>query len=278
MDALGASLLAAMISAAGLISMAVFGDLGRRYSPYISAFAVGMLLTATLFHLIPEGYLMSRQIGQWITLGFFGFLGIGLLLRFAASGQSLETDLAFAFSSIIALGTHSLLDGVLYATALQGDADTGWIAVLGLLAHEFPEGVIIYYLLREAQLSPVVSIFTAFVTACVTTVAGTVATLNFLEFFSSSLPPMIGITAGAFLYIMMFHLGPHAATTPHKRGYAAASLGVIVSIAALMVQHVAHLHSHDHLHGHPPASGMHDHEDDDDHNDAHAPEHDDHDH
>ncbi|MEL6790310.1 MAG: ZIP family metal transporter [Pseudomonadota bacterium] len=254
--AIGASLFAAVISGIGLISMALFGDVGRRYSPYISAFAVGVLLTSTLFHLLPEGYLLSDQIWQWVAAGFFGFLGFGLLLRIVTSGQAFETDLTFAFSSAVALGTHSLLDGVLYATAFQGDGVVGWLSVLGLWVHEFPEGVIIYYLLREANLSSGVAMMLAFLTACVSTLVGTVATLSFLDFFSTSLAAMMGITAGAFFYIMIFHLGPHAADTPNKRGYLAASVGVVLTIAAILVNHAA-FHHHGHDHG--AHSGEHDH-------------------
>lgn len=243
--AVQASLFAAFISLLGLLSMASFGDLGRRYSPYISAFAVGVMLTSTLFHLIPEGVMMSPQIWQWVSAGFFGFLGIGLLLRIIASGQAFETDLSYAFSSSIALGTHSLLDGVLYATAFQGTAFTGWMSVLGLLVHEFPEGIIIYYLLREARLSNIAAAVVAFFTACVSTVLGTIATLNFLDFFTTSLPALMGITAGAFIFIMVFHLGPHAAKTPHRHGYIAASLGVIITIMAVIIENSGGYHDHD---------------------------------
>lgn len=218
--------------------MAAFGDLGRRYSPYISAFAVGVLVTTTIFHLLPEGYELTSRIWQWVALGFGVFFVMGFLLRILTSGQSLNTDLAFASSSIIALGTHSFLDGILYALAFQGEVFTGWMTVLGLLVHELPEGIIIYYLLRESRLSSLSAFVVAFFAACATTVAGTFAALSFINLASASLAVMMGITAGAFIYIMIFHLAPHAAMAPDRRGYLAASLGVAVSVASLIIEHL----------------------------------------
>lgn len=235
--AIEASLFAAFLSAVGLLSMAAFGDLGRRYSPYISAFAVGALITVTLFHLLPEGYHYSSRILQWVTFGFFFFLGFGLLLRIFTSGQNLNTDLAFAFTSVLALATHSFLDGVLYATAFHGSGSSGWLSVIGLLVHELPEGVIIYYLLRETSMSTFLAIILAFIAACVSTVLGTFTALTTFNMTETSIAMMMGITAGAFIYIMTFHLGPHAVATPNRRGYLAASLGVVTMILAIILEH-----------------------------------------
>ncbi len=235
--ALQVSVLAAIISAAGMLSMAVFGDFGQRFSPYISAFAVGVLITTTIFHLIPEGYSYSPAVWQWITFGFLSFLGAGLFLQILTSGKSLNTDLAFASSSILALGVHSFMDGILYATAFQGAVTSGWTTVLGLLVHELPEGIIIFYLLREARLNIFAATIIAFITAGLTTVAGTITALTFIEQTTSSLHIMMGITAGAFIYLMIFHLGPHASTAPDRRGYLAASIGVIVSTITILISH-----------------------------------------
>ena len=237
-DAIQASVLASIISAFGLISMAVFGDMGRKYSPHISAFAVGVLLATTIFHLLPEGYEATPRIWQWVALGFGVFLIFGLLLRVLSSGQSLNTDLAFASSSLIALGTHSFMDGAIYAMAFQGETFAGWTTVIGLLVHQFPEGVIIYYLLRESQLRQVTALIAAFVAACVTTILGTILSLNFLNVAEASLPMMLGLTAGAFIYIIIFHLAPHAAQTPNHRGYMAASIGVVIGMIAIVIEHI----------------------------------------
>lgn len=234
MLAVEVSILAALISAVGLLSMAILGDLGSRISPYISAFAVGVLATATLFHLLPEGYAISDRFWDWVMLSFLGFLVMGFVFRVLISGPSFNTDLAFASTSILALGMHSFLDGVLYAVAFQGDAFTGWLTVLGLLVHEFPEGIIIYFLLRNSRLRVVPATIIAFIAASLTTIAGTLVALSFINIAQASLSVMMGITAGAFIYLTLFHLGPHAATSPDHRGYLAAALGVLVSTAAII--------------------------------------------
>ena len=226
--------------------MAVMDDFARKNSPYFSAFAVGVLLTVTLLHLLPEGYEMTPRIWQWVSLGFFFFLVLGLLLRLLTSGQSLNTDLSFAYSSTFALASHSVLDGILYATAFQGSEATGWLSVIGLLVHEVPEGVIIYYMLLEARMSNTMALLVSFFAACVSTLLGTILALFAVKMFDeTSIAAMMGITAGAFLYILMFHLGPHAATAPDRRGYLAAGFGVALMTMALILTHGFH-HAHHH--------------------------------
>ncbi len=236
--ALEVSFLAAFISALGLLSMAAFGDLGSRMSPYISAFAVGVLVTSTLFHLIPEGYSLSPNFWSWLTLSFLFFLVMGVVFRILTSGASINTDLAFASSSIIALGAHSFLDGILYAIAFQGSPATGWLTAMGLLVHEFPEGIIIFFLLRDANLSTVPATIIAFLAACLTTIVGTLVALSFINIAQAALPIMMGVTAGAFIYLIISHLGPHAATAPDRRGYLAASIGVVVGTIAIIIEHI----------------------------------------
>ena len=44
-------------------------------------------------------------------------------------------------------------------------------------------------------------------------------------------------TAGALAYIILFHLGPHAAAAPNLSGYRWASLGVIIAVAGVTLRH-----------------------------------------
>ena len=131
-----------------------------------------------------------------------------------------------------------MLDGALYAVAFQGSASTGWLTAMGLLVHEFPEGIIIYFLLRDAHLKIVPATIIAFFAASLTTIIGTVVALNFIQSVQAALPIMMGVTAGAFIYLVISHLGPHAATAPDRRGYLVASLGVFISTLAIIIEHL----------------------------------------
>ncbi len=236
-----ASLVAALISSVGLLSMAAFGDWGRRNSPYFSAFAIGVLLVAILFHLAPEALSYSSDAINWIVAGFFAMVGVGMLLRLFTNNQRNLLGAAFGYASIIALGFHSFVDGLIYEATYHSKFFTGTIASIGLLLHEFPEGVIAYFLARSAGLDRPMSILWAFVAASLTTVAGAIVAAYYIEQVSAlPLGPLLGLAAGGLIYIIIFHLAPHASGTPHQRGYMMASLGVAVGLTAIVLYSFDH--------------------------------------
>lgn len=231
-----ASFAAAAISAAGLLSMAALGDWGRRNSPYFSAFAIGVLMVAILFHITPEALSYSADAVNWIVAGFFAMVGVGMLLRLFTDNQRNLLGAAFGYASIIALGFHSFVDGLIYEATYHAEFFTGAVATLGLLLHEFPEGVIAYFLARGAGLDRPMSILWAFVAASLTTIAGAYVATSYIERVSVlPLGPLLGLAAGGLLYILIFHLAPHASGTPKRRGYIMASLGVALGLAALVL-------------------------------------------
>lgn len=233
--------IAAGVSTLGLLSMALLGDWGKRNSPYFSAFAIGILLVAVMFHLTPEALSYSLDAWIWVLVGLGVMAVIGLSLRTYTDRRIEGENLAFGYASIIALGTHSLLDGVIYQTTFHDEAFTGWLATFGLLLHEFPEGVIAFFLLREAGLDTVRAGLWAFVAASLTTVVGALAAAYFIDLVPKiPYAALLGGTAGALIYIMVFHLGPHAFLTPNKRGYMMASLGIIIGIGAVVLRHGVH--------------------------------------
>jgi len=237
-----AALIAAVVSTLGLISIMFFGDWGRRHSPYFSAFAVGFLLVAVFLHLIPEALSYSIDAWNWIGIGLGAMTFFGVILQMTSKRRLNGGDLAFGYASVFVLGAHSVLDGVIYVTTFQKEFFTGGLATFGLLLHEFPEGIIAYFLLRETGMASLSAGFLAFVTASVTTIVGAVATAIFIENVESiPFPAMMGLTAGGLIYIIFLHLAPHAALTPHRRGYLMAGIGVVVSLAAVIFKELSGL-------------------------------------
>lgn len=234
-----ASFVAALVSTAGLLSMAALGDWGKRNSAYFSAFAIGVLLVAVLFHLTPESLSYSRTAWRAIVGGFLGMFVLGYGLRLLSHNSKNGPGVAIGYASIVALGFHSFVDGLIYEATYHAEVFTGSLATGGLLLHEFPEGVIAYFLARDAGLNRVRSIAWAFISASLTTVAGAVIGSAFIENVNTlPLGPLLGVTAGGLIYIIVFHLGPHASLTPHRRGYLLASIGVVVALSALILRHL----------------------------------------
>ncbi len=236
-----ASLVAAGVSTTGLLSMAALGDWGKKNSAYFSAFAIGVLLVAVLFHLTPEALSYAKQAWRWIIGGFVGMSALGFGLRLLSQNSLSGHGLAIGYASVIALGFHSFVDGLIYEVTYSAEFFTGSLATAGLLLHEFPEGVIAYFLARDAGLDRVRSTVWAFISASLTTVAGAVVASGFVS-GGEKLPigELLGLAAGGLVYILVFHLGPHASLTPKKRGYFIASVGVVIALAAVVFRHWRH--------------------------------------
>lgn len=231
------------MSTFGIFAMSVFSGWAQRNSAYCSAFAVGLLTVGVLFHLIPEALNLSPLALSWVAAGFTFMVLVGIGVQTAVNRRAEGAALTFGYASIIALAVHSFLDGAIYAASFQKHAFTGWLATGGLLFHEFPEGVIAYALLIQAGLGRTKSIILAFVAAAFTTVAGTFVA-NIIIDVSNGLPiaAMLGTAAGALIYVLIVHLGPHAAKTPNRRGYDIAGLGVIAGTTAIILQTMSGAH------------------------------------
>lgn len=242
---LNASLVAAATSTAGILSVSFFTDWTRRNSVYCSAFAVGLLTVGVALHLIPEALDLSMAAPGWIAFGFTLMVLIGIGVQALFGKRDDGAALIFGYASVIALASHSFLDGAIYAASFHEEAFTGWVATGGLIFHEFPEGVIAYALLAQAGIGRLRAMAMAFLAAAATTVAGAVVS-NMLINLVDELPvaAMLGGAAGALIYVLIVHLGPHAAQTPHKRGYAVAGIGVAVGTAAIILQSLGGGHAH----------------------------------
>ncbi|WP_411818292.1 ZIP family metal transporter [Hyphococcus sp. DH-69] len=232
-----ASVIAAAMSAFGIFAMASFGDWAKRNSAYSSSFAVGLLTVGVLFHLIPEAASESQLALLWLAVGFAGMVLIGITVQSIFHSGPEGAALTFGYASIIALASHSFLDGAIYAASFQDEIFTGWIATSGLLFHEFPEGVIAYALLAQAGLRRGRAILLAMIASALTTIAGTIISLILLDVSGEiPIPAMLGIAAGALIYVLIVHLGPDAAKTPGRRGYDLAMLGVLSGTIAIVLQ------------------------------------------
>lgn len=237
--ALIASVIAAAMSAFGVFAMASFSAWARRNGAYCAAFAIGLLTVGVMFHLIPEAASVSKWALSWVAAGFAAMVLIGIGVQAAVSRSAEGAALTFGYASIIALATHSFLDGWIYAASFQEHAFTGWLATCGLLFHEFPEGVIAYALLAQAGVPRKRAIILALSAAALTTIAGALSAQ--ILFAMSVHPPigaMLGSAAGALIYVLIVHLIPHAAGTPQRRGYDFAMLGVVIGTAAIILEKI----------------------------------------
>jgi zinc transporter ZupT len=56
---------------------------------------------------------------------------------------------------MVGIGIHSFIDGIIYSVTFSVSALTGTLVSIGMVMHEFPEGVFTYVLLRKGGLAGV---------------------------------------------------------------------------------------------------------------------------
>ncbi len=83
-----------------------------------------------------------------------------------------KKSLAFGITAMEGIGIHSFVDGMIYAVAFSTSILTGFLAGIGLVIHEFAEGIITFSVLIEGGFSDRKAILYAFFASSLTTPLG----------------------------------------------------------------------------------------------------------
>jgi len=143
-------------------------------------------------------------------------------------------DLATGITPMLGIGLHSLLDGVIYTITFKVSIFTGVLAAVGMMLHEFPEGIVTFLLLERGGFEKRRSALWAFLAAGLSTPAGTVISYPFIQKLDQ---PMLGallaLSAGSLVYVGASHLLP--AVEKENRRYTLVSFFTGILVAAIIL-------------------------------------------
>lgn len=234
LPALAASLLACVVTTVGIFSVRHYEARAREYSIYFVAFAAGVLIAASLLHLMPESFQMTVQAPVY-ALG--GYLTLYVFNRFVCAvvcEKVSEVRNGIGLAPLIGIGLHSFVDGLVYSVTFSVSAFTGGVAAIGMVLHEFPEGVITYLLLLRGGFSQRNAFWLAFIAAAASTPIGTVASYPLIdELDRPMLGALLAVSAGALLYVGATHLLPQV--EHERRRFSLLALAAGISVAAIIV-------------------------------------------
>jgi len=248
------SSLAAFVATVGLILVAVRSDWSRKYAPLFALVASGLLLTMVLTHLAPEVLREEGPASFYMLGGFF----LGLLLHDTLKSilpVSNAGTLAAGLTPMLAIAIHSFVDGMIYTITFSRGYDTGIFATLGLVLHEFPEGIVTFALLRGAGLSNRNSFILALFAAGLTTPFGAIAAFPVIQSVDAEdLNMLFALSAGLLLFVSTGPLMAHMHEERPVRSIPALVTGVVIAlaIAAISVPHLHSVEDHSSTHAHPP--------------------------
>lgn len=253
-------LIAAFVTTLGLLAVALRSDWSLRYANLFGLAAAGMLTSIAFLHIVPKAFALSDLAPVWLTLGFFG----GLLLHYTIQTLFPEREDSHlpreAITPILAIACHSFIDGIVYAVTFAASFSTGVFTAVGLILHEFPEGVIAFAILRRHGVSNRSAFFWAFLAAAATTPLGVVVSGPFMFGLGEDvLGGLFALSAGLLLFVATGPLMAPLKEVKPTHGLAALTAGVVIAISLLFAPIPGHDHSHfggdehehhNHDHGH----------------------------
>ena len=192
-----------------------------KYSHFLAAFAAGTLLGTVFFDLFPEAIKEGEQVVKeglsgeiniffWV---LFGILGFFLLERFVHwfhhHQHDYEDEPVKPTIPLIILGdsVHNFIDGIAIGATFLVSIPLGIITALAVAAHEIPQEIGDFVILLHKGLKRKKVLLVNFFSA-LTAVVGALISFWLGESIVASLPILLAITAGFFIYIAASDLIP----------------------------------------------------------------------
>ncbi len=211
---LSAAFLIMLMSLIGIIFVSKkLANLLEKNLHYFVSFSAGVFLYVS-FHLIEETLEMSTTLTYGLLFVLIGIVLFYLLDKIIpeshhhhteADGQHNHNRLG-AKKMLIGDGIHNIGDGLLLVPAFIISPVMGLITAIGILIHEFIQEVAEFFVLRQAGYTTKEALVRNFAVSS-TILIGLLLGWTLIQ-IEGLLAPIIGLAAGAFLYIVFIDLIP----------------------------------------------------------------------
>ncbi|MCA9807190.1 MAG: ZIP family metal transporter, partial [Cyanobacteria bacterium HKST-UBA06] len=145
---------------------------------------------------------------------------------------------AVGYTFLLAIGLHSLIDGMIYGINFTVSSRSGLLTAVGLGLHEFPEGLMTYLILTTCGIPPRASFIASLLAASVSTPFGTIVSLPILDLLT---PMVLGLlmsfSCGVLLYIGCTHLLPELEQSNRPTQYLGMLTGMSIGLVLCLWGH-----------------------------------------
>jgi len=226
-----ASFLACAVTSIGIHVITRYEQWGREHSAYFMCFAAGVLISVSFMHIIPKSFQMNSAAPVSLLAGFLAIHLVNRFLSLYVCHEHKRAHYAVGIIPMLGIGFHSFIDGLIYSVTFNVSMFTGVLAAIGMVLHEFPEGVVTFVLLERGGFSRRRSALYAFLAAALSTPLGTLVSYPFIRTISR---PVLGIllalSAGALVYVGASHLLPAVEKESKKYSFLALAAGVLIAV------------------------------------------------
>jgi zinc and cadmium transporter len=230
-----ASTLACAVTTIGIYVIGKYEAWGRGNTVYFMSFAAGVLVSVSFMHIIPKSFEMHDQSPVFLLAGFLMLYLFNRFLNLYICHEYQCETVALGIVPMVGIGLHSLIDGVIYSVTFNVSVFTGVLAAIGMVLHEFPEGIVTFLLLERGGFSKKKSALYAFLAAAISTPLGTLLSYPFIDRIARpTLGILLAVSAGALVYVGASHLLPEVEKENRRFSMIALAAGVLVAVAIVM--------------------------------------------
>lgn len=197
----------------GLLSLSALAVAPKKWNHNLEqrllGFAAGVLLSTAILQLLPGAAEHSGQNGYLAFLG--GIVGFFILERMIGGMHSHKaesrTKQSTGYFVIFGDAVHNFIDGVAIAVAFQVSPELGLATALAVAAHEIPQEIADFVVLRNSGFSRSRALLVNFASA-LTAVLGVLITFALGNVVESYEGIALAVTGGIFLYIAAVDMIP----------------------------------------------------------------------
>ncbi|MBN1684061.1 MAG: ZIP family metal transporter [Gammaproteobacteria bacterium] len=234
-EAFFTSILATLFTTLGIYVIRHFEDWGRQQVTYFACFAAGVLISASFLYIVPKSFSMSLLAPIFLLSGYLMMHFFNRFITVYVCSKPTDQSYTIGLVPLLGIGFHSFIDGVIYSVTFTVSTFTGVLAAIGMVLHEFPEGIVVYLLLIRSGFKEKTSLFLAFLAAALTTPLGMLISFPFIHQISQQrLGCLLALSAGALIYVGATHLLPHAEKEPRHYSLVAFILGIAVAVIIVL--------------------------------------------
>ena len=229
-----ASTLACGVTIVGIYVIRKYENWGSTNVAYFMSFAAGVLISVSFIHIIPKSFSMNEASPIYLLVGFMSLYLINRFLNTYICHEYDCSNYTLGLIPMLGIGLHSFLDGVIYSVTFNVSIFTGVLAAIGLILHEFPEGIVTFLLLERAGFDRKKSTLYAILAAAISTPLGTLVSYPFIKDIDQfNLGALLALSAGALVYVGASHLLP--AVEKENKRYTIVALAIGVLVAGIIV-------------------------------------------
>ncbi|MBP9798339.1 ZIP family metal transporter [Candidatus Woesebacteria bacterium] len=215
-----ANILISCISLIGLSILSVKTFASKKLSTFFVSFAAGVLLATSILNILPESleHLPTQTALSWFMYGIIAaFLLERSLLWYHHHHEDTHDINPTSLLVLVGDAIHNLIDGLSIAAAFIVSPALGIATTIAIAAHEIPQEIADYSILRHCGMGNRRAILWNFVSALTAVIGGIIGFYIFRESFEL-LHYALAVTAGIFLYVSAADLIPelHHSHTSHS--------------------------------------------------------------